>query len=122
MYVRNTKTRGNKSEVRGRPGVFIGCPQIRMGYRVFDIKDKKIIVSRDVKFVESVFPFTCSAPCNNQVEDIEFLDKTFQENIAKSYANVIDDTFAFEYFDQTILDPNIRSEQNETVIPDNDSR
>lgn len=56
-YFRNTNTKGDKFEGKGKPGVFLGYPQGTKGYKLYDIEDKKIIVSRDVSFFENVFPF-----------------------------------------------------------------
>ncbi|XP_076952355.1 uncharacterized protein LOC143626062 [Bidens hawaiensis] len=55
-YYRSTKTTGDKFEERGRPGIFLGYPPDTKGYKIFDLKNEKIIVSRDVKFVENTFP------------------------------------------------------------------
>ncbi|GJU48849.1 hypothetical protein Tco_1218404 [Tanacetum coccineum] len=41
----------------GKPGVLWGYPQGTKGYKIYDIEDRKIIVSRDVSFMENVFPF-----------------------------------------------------------------
>ncbi|KAI3516445.1 hypothetical protein L1887_15360 [Cichorium endivia] len=57
-YYRSTETKGDKFEVRGRPGVFLGYPPNTKGYKIYDPQHNKIIVSRDVKFVEDVFPFS----------------------------------------------------------------
>lgn len=56
-YVRDTNTKGDKFVERGRPGVFIGYPHGQKGYHIVDKESGQIIVSRDVKFVEDVFPF-----------------------------------------------------------------
>lgn len=42
VYTRNIDTKGDKFEMMGRPGVFIGYPQGKKGYRIYDIRDKKI--------------------------------------------------------------------------------
>lgn len=55
-YYRNTETRGDKFEEWGRPGIFLGYPHGTKGYKIFDIKNKKMVVSRDAKFVENMFP------------------------------------------------------------------
>lgn len=49
-YYRNTDTRGDKFEERGMPGVFMGYPQGTKGYKILDIKTRKIIISRDTIF------------------------------------------------------------------------
>ncbi|KAJ9561853.1 LOW QUALITY PROTEIN: hypothetical protein OSB04_007013 [Centaurea solstitialis] len=56
-YFRSNETKGDKFEAKGRPGVFLGYPQGTKGYKIFDIENKKIIVSRDVRFHENQFPF-----------------------------------------------------------------
>lgn len=56
-YYRSTETKGDKFEPRGRPGVFLGYPPGIKGYKIYDIENKKIIVSRDVRFYENNFPF-----------------------------------------------------------------
>lgn len=59
-YFWSIETKGDKFEVRGRPGVFLGYPHGTKGYKIFDIENKKIVVSRDVKFHEDNFPFSGS--------------------------------------------------------------
>ena len=56
-YFRNTNTKGDKFEKRGKPGIFLGYPQGTKGYKIYDIETRKIIVSRDAFFLESFFPF-----------------------------------------------------------------
>ncbi|KAD4385583.1 hypothetical protein E3N88_25752 [Mikania micrantha] len=56
-YYRNTDTKGDKFEERGRPGVFLGYSTGTKGYKVFDIKTGKIIISSDARFYEEKFPF-----------------------------------------------------------------
>ncbi|KAI3681211.1 hypothetical protein L6452_35996 [Arctium lappa] len=55
-YYRSIETGGDKFELRGRPGIFVGYPQGTKGYKVYDIENKKIMISRDVRFVENNFP------------------------------------------------------------------
>nr|KAJ0213283.1 hypothetical protein LSAT_V11C400213920 [Lactuca sativa] len=61
--------------------MFIGYPQGKKGYRIFDLTDKKIIVSRDIKFVENVFPFTDNIERNNSEARLDdFLGNTVEES------------------------------------------
>nr|KAJ0215676.1 hypothetical protein LSAT_V11C300142910 [Lactuca sativa] len=59
-YFWSIETKGDKFEVRGRPGVFLGYRHGKKGSKIFDIENKKIVVSRDVKFHEDNFPFSGS--------------------------------------------------------------
>ncbi|GJY85560.1 putative RNA-directed DNA polymerase [Tanacetum coccineum] len=59
-YYRSVETKGDKFEVRGRPGVFLGYPPRTKGYKVYDLQHKKMVTSRDVKFLENIFPFARS--------------------------------------------------------------
>ena len=45
--------------------IFLGYPYGKKGYRVFDLATQRIIVSRDVVFFESIFPFLTSASHTN---------------------------------------------------------
>ncbi|KAD6455029.1 hypothetical protein E3N88_09735 [Mikania micrantha] len=56
-YYRNTDAKGDKFEQRGKAGVFMGYPCGTKGYKIYDAQQNKIILSRDVKFIENVFPF-----------------------------------------------------------------
>ncbi|KAI3680226.1 hypothetical protein L2E82_50551 [Cichorium intybus] len=55
-YFWNTDTKGDKFAPRGKAGVFLGYPFGTKGYKIYDLEKGKLIVSRDVKFIESVFP------------------------------------------------------------------
>ena len=57
VYFKNTDTKGDKFEEKGKPGVFLGYPPRTKGYKIFDLETRKIIVSRDVNFHEEKFPF-----------------------------------------------------------------
>ena len=47
---------------RALPGVFLGYPFSQKGYKILDLQTCQVIVSRDVKFSETNFPFSHSAP------------------------------------------------------------
>ncbi|KAM0043325.1 putative RNA-directed DNA polymerase [Helianthus debilis subsp. tardiflorus] len=66
-YYKSTETRGDKFEVRGRPGVFLGYPPGTKGYKVYDARHNKIIISRDVKFFENIFPFSNNTPEKEEI-------------------------------------------------------
>nr|GFB18611.1 putative ribonuclease H-like domain-containing protein [Tanacetum cinerariifolium] len=56
-YFKNTNNKGDKFEEKRKTGVFLGYPQGTKGYKIYDIESKKIVVSRDVLFLEENFPF-----------------------------------------------------------------
>lgn len=70
VYFKNTDTKGDKFEERGKPGVFLGYPPRTKGYKTFDLETRKLIVSRDVNFHEENFPFK-NVKGNNENETEE---------------------------------------------------
>lgn len=57
VYAHDNKNGRDKFGERGRPRVFVGHPNAQKGYRIYDIEKKNIHVSRDVTFMEEIFPF-----------------------------------------------------------------
>ncbi|XP_055819241.1 uncharacterized protein LOC129888008 [Solanum dulcamara] len=49
--------RGNKFDSRVRKTVLLGYEETQKGYRLFDMEAGAFLVSRDVSFRESIFPF-----------------------------------------------------------------
>ncbi|KAK9050950.1 hypothetical protein SSX86_027575 [Deinandra increscens subsp. villosa] len=77
-YYRSTETKGDKFEPRGRPGVFVGYPRGTKGYKIYDIEHGKIMISRDVKFMENIFPFSKINESKYQ-EDVFMSPNTWEE-------------------------------------------
>ncbi|XP_075080628.1 uncharacterized protein LOC142166109 [Nicotiana tabacum] len=50
-------TRGDKFTSRARKTVFVGYLETQKAYKLYDLEDHQIFVSRDVQFKESLFPF-----------------------------------------------------------------
>ncbi|XP_076902275.1 uncharacterized protein LOC143556966 [Bidens hawaiensis] len=65
-YFLNTDTKGDKFELRGKPGVFLGYPPGTKGYKIYDTVHDKIVVSRNVIFAESIFPYGNSKPIDKE--------------------------------------------------------
>lgn len=71
-YYRTSETKGDKFKVWGGPGIFLGYPLGTKGYNIFNIEKRKIVVSRDTKFHEDIFPFPTNSTCEND-ELVDFL-------------------------------------------------
>lgn len=56
MYYANIKPHKDKFEPRGRKGLLIGFSIGQKGFKIYDFKNHKIVVSRDVKFHEDIYP------------------------------------------------------------------
>ena len=65
-YFQNTDTKGDKFEWRGKHGVFLGYLPGTKGYEIYDMVHNKIVVSRDVRFVENNFPYRNLDPIDRQ--------------------------------------------------------
>lgn len=56
-YAYNTLGEHDKFDERGRPCFFLGYPIGQQGYKLYNLKDQRIHITRNVTFVESKFPF-----------------------------------------------------------------
>lgn len=75
-YVSTSKILRTKLDSRANVGVFLGYSNTTKGYKVYDLKHNTLIVSRDVTFQESQFPFKLlhsTKLSHNQFIDVIFL-------------------------------------------------
>lgn len=68
-YAHNQKRNGDKFASRSRRCVFVGYPYAKKGWTLFDLDTREIFVSRDVTFVEGVFPYS---DVSSTAEDIPY--------------------------------------------------
>jgi hypothetical protein len=74
----------HKFDERSKSGIFVGYPFNQKGYRIYDMNTRKIYVSRDVQFYETMFPYqdlqspssTNEISINTQILDCEFDDSS----------------------------------------------
>ncbi|KMQ89005.1 retrotransposon expressed [Lasius niger] len=78
VYVLDKNTNKDKFDARSNKGIFIGYPEESKGYRVWFPDSRKIIIARDVKFLEK----TPEAPEN--LDEIDFLEKSKQVRVMES--------------------------------------
>lgn len=57
VYAHDNQRKGDKFSERGRPCIFIGYPMGQKGYKVYDLQNQNIYTTRDVTFLEEIFPF-----------------------------------------------------------------
>nr|GEY03687.1 hypothetical protein [Tanacetum cinerariifolium] len=77
-YYKNTETNGDKFEPRGKPGVFLGYPPGKKGYKIYDLEERKMVMTRDARFVEEIFPFSKAEPKVFEQEIFEYSSPTPQ--------------------------------------------
>lgn len=63
-YAHNKDTKGDKISSRSTPCLFLGYPSGTMGWKLFDIEQEKVFISRDVDFQEDVFPYSDTTPAS----------------------------------------------------------
>ncbi|XP_009805059.1 uncharacterized protein [Nicotiana sylvestris] len=57
LYYASRLPRDDKFTSRTRKIVFVGYSEKQKGYKLYDLKDHQVFISRDVQFKESLFPF-----------------------------------------------------------------
>ncbi|KAJ9556664.1 hypothetical protein OSB04_011278 [Centaurea solstitialis] len=77
--------------MRGKPGVFLGYPQGTKGYKIFDIEGKGIVVSRDVKFHENIFPFSGSPQAQVDHDMFSLIPTQSVENSHHEARDILDE-------------------------------
>lgn len=86
-YAHNKPRQKDKFAPRSRKCVFMGYPFGKKGWRVFDLEKKEFFISRDVRFVEDVFPFSTNSPVTPPVSSVtEFADLNFGVPITSSHS------------------------------------
>ncbi|KAK1414482.1 hypothetical protein QVD17_30227 [Tagetes erecta] len=130
-YYSSIETGGDKFEFRGRPGVFMGYPQGTKGFKIFDLEHGKMVVSRDVKFVEHNFPFAHLKPKNPISDNFEIpmwyeddnvkqVEKEINEEVV-SYSNLENEPITSDDIieDEAQVEANIITEElpNEPQAP-----
>ncbi|KAF7812241.1 Cysteine-rich RLK (receptor-like protein kinase) 8 [Senna tora] len=82
-YATNTDPKKKKFDERARKCIYLGVAHGFKGSKVYDLVDKKILINRDVKFYENIFPFekgklvedsrlTPTSFCDPQFGDLPF--------------------------------------------------
>lgn len=56
-YATNKNTSKTKFDARTTCCIFLGYPYAQKGYKLYDLNNKRIFISRDVQFHENIFPF-----------------------------------------------------------------
>jgi hypothetical protein len=109
----------HKFDERAKPGIFVGYPFNQKGYRIYDMHTRKIYVSRDVQFFETMFPyhdlqtpsFANDISINTQILDCEFDDSSSNLSPPSSLSPGI------SHHDDTIVPIPTPQDDNSSDIP-----
>lgn len=96
---------------RARICIFLGYPPGDKGYKLMDIKNKKIFISRDVKFHESIYPFATMT--SSKVAFDPFPNYVIPKSAALDVSASEDSHLS--YTDQTQQSFNLQSEQKSAM-------
>lgn len=72
VYVYDNIRNQDKFSEIGRPYVFLGYQMGKKDYKFYDIKGEKIYSSRNVTFIDHIFPFGNDDKTKNNLEDTNF--------------------------------------------------
>ena len=106
-YAHIHKTERKKLDPKSRKSILLGYAENIKGYRLYDLKEKKVFYSRDVIFQEMIFNK------NNQktaLEKIEESDEEIEESVTEKV--IIPE---MTYTDNEIEDTNEQNENNQDV-------
>ena len=84
-YVHNIKSKRDKFISRSRKCIFVGYPQGKKGWKLYNLETSEYFVSRDVKFYETKFPFahntpsTSSSPMIIVAPNFDYIDDSFDD-------------------------------------------
>lgn len=85
VHVPKVKRNRRKSlKEKGKKGVFIGYDDVKFGYRIYIPKSRKVIISKDVEFNESVFPYDIIRKRNEEklmLEELTLFSKMTSEEL-----------------------------------------
>ncbi|KAM0049229.1 putative RNA-directed DNA polymerase [Helianthus debilis subsp. tardiflorus] len=123
-YYRNVVTNGEKFEVRGRPGIFVGYPRGTKGYKIYDVKNNKLVVTRDVRFIENTFPYEKMTSIFEDDPENFNLPTWYHEdpNLKNTVENEVYDKNNEEYNLHDSLMPNGGAQENNEHVFERDSR
>ncbi|GKB76985.1 integrase [Tanacetum coccineum] len=88
----NPETNRDKFKPRGKPGVFLGYPPGKKGYKIYDLEQRKMVMTREARFIEEMFPFLKAEPKGFEQEVFEYSSSISQydephEELAKNMEN-----------------------------------
>lgn len=77
VYVLDKDSSKDKFDPRSNKGIFVGYPRESKGYRIWLLDSKKIVVARDVKFLES------NPHSSENLDEIDFLEEPKQVRVTR---------------------------------------
>nr|XP_009792311.1 PREDICTED: uncharacterized protein LOC104239381 [Nicotiana sylvestris] len=76
--------RGDKFTARARKTIFVGYSETQKGYKLYDFEDHQVVISKDVQFKESIFPFKTEAA--EDLNDFSLFNNTTNAGIIQPHA------------------------------------
>lgn len=112
-YVNNQHAGGDQFAPKGSRCMLIGYPSGQKAYKLYDLDNHKIVVSRDVVFQEHVFPF--------KMEEIPYKNMGYKTSKGEFIAAEDDDVYEFEAHADSNESPSLQQLEEEPVVAQRDS-
>ncbi|KAI3723909.1 hypothetical protein L2E82_35671 [Cichorium intybus] len=119
-YAHDTLGKQDKFRERGRACVFLGYPMGQKGYKLYDVKNQKTYITRNVTFVGNIFPFGEDYERHKDIDAETFVDSIngagkFVDNYAPPVQEKESQTESDVHLNQNTRSESVETFENNTT-------
>lgn len=131
-YAHNKNTKGDKFASRSRRCILLGYPLGTKGWKLFDLEQETVFISRDVEFQENIFPYSdkktpiqdeetlVTGPSyinNEEISEVEIIGPSTIENTETESHDEETETTSTQNEDPIITEPENMGRGQRTRMP-----